>query len=75
MSYSILDVVTDEIFKQAEYVSPETQQDRINCCSTCNYFIPGPGQYGKICGLCGCVLAVKTQYKLSQCPDTPPKWK
>jgi hypothetical protein len=26
------------------------------------------------CGICGCILSIKTMFKGQHCPDKPPKW-
>ncbi len=74
MAYSILDILNDELFGDPLYVEKAIQEERLLCCSTCPHLIQGPGKWGKVCGKCGCILVYKTKYKLSSCPDQPPRW-
>lgn len=74
MSFSVLEIIKDEIFGQADYVSEETFISRNETCYNCDKQIKGPGKYGKVCSLCGCLTAIKSRYTRSSCPDSPPRW-
>lgn len=59
-------------------VSKKEASKRYNICLQCSK-LNNKGFLVKLkgprCSLCGCFLKLKTQFKVEECPDTPPKWK
>ena len=51
-------------------VDEETQKERLKICETCEH--KKPRMSVDICGKCGCILKLKTQWKGTQCPVN--KW-
>jgi hypothetical protein len=68
MTYNIVNVIKDTLTGNAEYVSPEIKQERLNICYKCE-------EYKKLthqCGMCGCMMDMKSKYAQSSCPKG--KW-
>lgn len=53
------------------YVDEAIKQARQAICAKC----PHIQLSGLQCGLCLCLINLKTKLKTEQCPDTPPKWR
>lgn len=70
MTYSIVDVIKDELRGKAVHVSKDVKQQRLEICSGC----PDFKRISRQCGICGCFLDRKALYAQSECPATPPKW-
>jgi hypothetical protein len=70
MTYSITNVIKDELTGNANHVTPEIRNERLSICYTCEYF----KKISRQCGQCGCFLDAKTRYKESTCPLNEPKW-
>lgn len=68
MTYSIIDVVKDELTGNAEYVNKEERLRRLNICQTCSHLTKVTRQ----CSLCGCFVDMKTRYAKAECGDG--KW-
>ena len=43
---------------------------RMDVCRECPHYRP----MMKTCGLCGCFMPAKTNFKDQECPDTPRRW-
>lgn len=73
MTYSIIDVLKDTLKNTVQYVPDRVKQARLYECLKC------PHKKGlsnvAVCTLCGCFVQSKTKYSMSECPDTPPRWK
>jgi hypothetical protein len=48
-------------------------EKRLEICNTCEHLRPHK-ILPTTCGLCGCVLSIKTLFKSQKCPDKPSKW-
>lgn len=55
----------------APNVSVEDYVQRVSACEACEHFKKDNAR----CGLCGCKIEYKAQWKTSNCPDIPPRWK
>ena len=58
------------VFKRGNRLDPELVEQRRTVCDVC------PDRAGPVCGVCGCVLALKTKLVGESCPrdrwpDTP----
>ena len=63
-SYSILDVMRDELLGQAEKVSDYKKAKRLLKCYSCERLIAPTKQ----CRECGCFVKAKVVYEKSSCP-------
>lgn len=63
MSYSIIDVVKDELTGKAEYVTKEEKLRRLSICQKCDHLTKVTRQ----CSLCGCFVDAKTKYAKAEC--------
>jgi hypothetical protein len=63
------EVVKQALSSNALFVSPEVKQERLNICSTCEYYDPEQIR----CTHCGCFLEQKAHFALDSCPID--KWK
>tara|TARA_R110002012_G_scaffold2124_9_gene10189 strand:+ start:1408 stop:1719 length:312 start_codon:yes stop_codon:yes gene_type:complete len=63
--------VTRYISEGAPNVSLEDYTERVSACENCEHFKKEKAR----CGLCGCLVQYKAQWKTSNCPDLPPRWK
>ena len=63
------EVVKQALSSNALFVSPEVKQERLNICSTCEYYDPEQIR----CTHCGCFLDQKASFALDSCPID--KWK
>lgn len=71
MTYSVSDIIKDEIKGKATHVTKDVKDFRLKICSDCEHF----KRISRQCGICSCFLDVKTIYADSECPDVPPRWK
>ena len=63
------EVVKQALSSNALFVSPEVKQERLDICSTCEYYDPEQIR----CTHCGCFLEQKAHFALDSCPID--KWK
>jgi hypothetical protein len=68
MTYTIIDVIKDELKGTAQYVTKEEKLRRLNICQTCTHLTKVTRQ----CSLCGCFVDAKCKYKEAECGDG--KW-
>lgn len=59
-----------DLANRKNYVSEAIQAQRKAICATC----PHIRAVGLQCGLCLCLVNLKTKLKTEQCPDKPPRW-
>jgi hypothetical protein len=60
-----------KILKKSEHVTDAQQASRLEICRACPYLRKRVGV--EVCGLCSCVLELKTRLKDEYCPIE--KWK
>lgn len=60
-----------KIINPAEHVTDAQQAERMKICRECPYLRKRVGV--EVCGLCSCVLEIKTRLKVEYCPIE--KWK
>lgn len=63
--------LSNYISQGAPNVSVEDYVQRVDACSTCEHYNKEKAR----CTLCGCLIEYKAQWKTSDCPDIPPRWK
>lgn len=73
MTYNIINVLKDTLTNTVQYAPDDIKNQRLALCLSC------PNKKGlsnvALCTLCGCFIHSKVKYSLSECPDTPPRWK
>lgn len=69
-----MDVISDELTGNAEYVDQQVYIDRLTQCNKCEHLKTLIPLAGGNCSVCGCFVKAKAKYKPSQCPDSPPRW-
>lgn len=67
-SYTLLNVIADEVTGKAEYVDEEIRKSRIEKCNSCSHLFSMTRQ----CKKCGCFIDAKAKYKKAFCPLS--KW-
>lgn len=63
MSYSIIDVVKDELKGTAQYVTKDEKLRRLSICQSCEHLTKVTRQ----CGICFCFVDMKTKYAEAEC--------
>lgn len=63
--------LSNYISQGAPNVSVDDYVQRVEACESCEHYSKEKAR----CTLCGCLIQHKAQWKTSNCPDIPPRWK
>lgn len=57
-------------FRKEPVLTSHAQQAlRLDHCEVCEH------RCGSLCGICGCVIRIKTAMQFERCPDSPSRWR